>query len=390
MNYICRIELEDIKPAIWRRFSFHPDITFHQLHETIQEVMGWYNSHLYEFEINGHRIEMPDETGYAFSDEVGLNAREEIVSSHLNKKNTVFTYMYDFGDGWSHRIKLEQIDVQSDELTAACLDGERACPVEDVGGPWGHQNLLEILANPRHPEYEEMREWAGGSYDPEFFDRDMVNEGLRQSARALSPKLGGTKAANPKAASEKKAKLTKRELAKHLKGLSNEQLIELVKECFGHSKDAEHSITVKILGGDATVDSLFAEYRQKIEHLFFPTRGKANLHVEDAKKAIAEFEKLTGSEKRAAELRLLYIENGMDFAILHDYMDGRLLAGLTSVYAEVIRAVIRDKNGKLHKEMKTPLVKIVRKASRIHDMLHATLQQLFMQAGYDDRGITSR
>lgn len=138
MNYTCLIELEEIKPAIWRRFTFHPDITFHQLHETIQEVMGWYNSHLYEFEINGRRIEMPDEMGDAFSDGAGLDARKEIVGKHLNSKNAVFKYLYDFGDGWVHRVKLEKMDEQSDEPLPVCLEGERACPVEDSGGPWGH------------------------------------------------------------------------------------------------------------------------------------------------------------------------------------------------------------------------------------------------------------
>ena len=59
-----------------------------------------------------------------------------------------------------------------------CLAGERACPPDDCGGVWGYADLLEALADPKHPEHEWLTEWAGGPIDPEAFDRDEVNKQL--------------------------------------------------------------------------------------------------------------------------------------------------------------------------------------------------------------------
>ena len=55
-----------------------------------------------------------------------------------------------------------------------CIAGKRACPPEDCGGVGGYYNLLEIIADPTHDEYEEMMEWLGGGYNPEAFDPTKV------------------------------------------------------------------------------------------------------------------------------------------------------------------------------------------------------------------------
>jgi Plasmid pRiA4b ORF-3-like protein len=41
------IELDGIKPKIWRRFVVGDMISFDRLHRAIQAVMGWEDSHLY-------------------------------------------------------------------------------------------------------------------------------------------------------------------------------------------------------------------------------------------------------------------------------------------------------------------------------------------------------
>jgi Plasmid pRiA4b ORF-3-like protein len=38
---------------------------------------------------------------------------------------------------------------------------------------------LEAIQNPDHPEHESMLEWVGGSFDPEAFDVDEVNQQLK-------------------------------------------------------------------------------------------------------------------------------------------------------------------------------------------------------------------
>jgi len=96
------------------------------------------------------------------------------------------TYEYDLGDSWMHQITIEKIERLTDEssfydelwVTPRCLAGARACPPEDAGGISGYALLLEALQNPKHPEHEQMRQWAGAFYDPELFSVQQVNSAL--------------------------------------------------------------------------------------------------------------------------------------------------------------------------------------------------------------------
>ena len=85
------------------------------------------------------------------------------------------TYTYDFGGDWRHRIVVEKVlpaDEGSRVMVPACVDGRRACPPEDCGGPWGYDELLAILADPTHPEHDARREWLGRPFDPDACDPD--------------------------------------------------------------------------------------------------------------------------------------------------------------------------------------------------------------------------
>ena len=166
MVYRCRIELNEIAPKIWREFQFHPDVTFHQLHKIIQVVMGWENYHLYEFHVKEKVIGLPDPTFADMEDREVLNARREIVQKHVHEENTVFTYVYDFGDDWQHTVTLIKIDASTSDPAPLCLDGARGCPQEDVGGVWGHQHMLEVLLTPNHPERDHFIGWVREGYDP--------------------------------------------------------------------------------------------------------------------------------------------------------------------------------------------------------------------------------
>jgi hypothetical protein len=51
---------------------------------------------------------------------------------------------------------VERIIAGTEEVEPACVEGVRACPPEDVGGPHGYMDYLEALRDPSHPEHEEM------------------------------------------------------------------------------------------------------------------------------------------------------------------------------------------------------------------------------------------
>jgi hypothetical protein len=373
MVYICKIELNEIAPKIWREFRFHPDVTFHQLHKIIQMVMGWENYHLYEFHVNGQVIGLPDPTFAEMEDREVLNARRETVQKHILEENTVFTYVYDFGDDWQHTVTLVKIDSSTSDPAPLCLDGARSCPQEDVGGVWGHQHMLEVLLTPKHPERDHFMGWVKKGYDPEHFSCEEVNIELQGQKDKLIPK-----SLIRRSEGKKPVKLTKSVLNKHLKQLSNDQLIDLAKACYGASKDMEKFLAIRILGDEA-VESLFHEYRKKVEREFFPERGFGKLRLQEAKKAISEFERLTESVKYSLELKLIYVEMGVSFMLTYGDIDERFYYSMASMYADIIDQVNEDETAELFDEYEERIEAIVSKTEGIGWGFHDNLADLHAQ-----------
>jgi hypothetical protein len=177
--YQFRVTLKDSDPPIWRRIQV-PDCTLGQLHEILQVVMGWEESHLHQFIIRGayYGPQDPDHTDW----DMETHDEEELPISQIVKmgRKTRFTYEYDFGDSWQHEIVLEKtLEPEPDVGYPRCVEGERACPPEDCGGVWGYAEFLEAIADPKHESHEDMLEWIGGKFDPEKFDLDAVNRELR-------------------------------------------------------------------------------------------------------------------------------------------------------------------------------------------------------------------
>jgi hypothetical protein len=104
-------------------------------------------------------------------------------------KDDAFVYLYDMGDSWEHEILVEDVLDDDGGPLPLCVDGKRACPPEDCGGPWGYRELLDILKNPKHDEYAERLDWLGGQHDPEGFDLGQVNAMLARLGSGLRDKM---------------------------------------------------------------------------------------------------------------------------------------------------------------------------------------------------------
>jgi len=172
-----RIRLEDIDPPVWRRILVPGGAKLSKLHDIFQAAMGWTNSHLHSFTIDGKLY------GMQFDDypEDELDETECTVSIALRGGLRRFSYEYDFGDSWTHEVVVEDVSWAPYVLKhGVCLDGGGACPPEDVGGPHGYQQFLEALADPLHEEHDSYLVWVGYKFDAEQFDLAAANAALQR------------------------------------------------------------------------------------------------------------------------------------------------------------------------------------------------------------------
>ena len=173
--------LKGAKPPIWRRILIDNSVALPKLHETIQIVMGWTNSHLHQFIVGDRYYGMPDPN---FDFEEVLDETDYRLNQLLKKEKDSVVYEYDFGDGWEHKITLEKaLSFKPEDVLPFCVKAKGACPLEDIGGMWGYYNFLEALSDPDHPEHEEYKEWVGIGFDPAFYDIDEANELLSEYCR---------------------------------------------------------------------------------------------------------------------------------------------------------------------------------------------------------------
>ena len=168
-----KITLRHVKPPVWRRVLLPGRMTLSDLHLAIQATVGWHDSHLHAFDINGEQYGDPSTT-----DDVA-NERRLTLSTLARNGVTRFSYTYDFGDDWEHEVLIEKgAPAHTAKAFPACIGGKRNCPPEDCGGPWGYAELLAALANPANPQHHEMREWLGKTFDPEAFSLEEADASL--------------------------------------------------------------------------------------------------------------------------------------------------------------------------------------------------------------------
>ncbi len=174
--YQLRIELRGIKPAIWRRIVVPSSIKLSKLHVVLLWTMGWQGGHLHVFTIGDTEYGEPD-PDYPMSPPV--EREDRITLARALGPYKTFTYLYDFGDSWEHRVKVERILPGDPPLKSPiCLTGANACPPEDVGGAPGYIEFLDAIDDPTHEDHEALLKWCGGQFDPTALDIEEVNARL--------------------------------------------------------------------------------------------------------------------------------------------------------------------------------------------------------------------
>jgi len=156
-----KVVLDDVTPTVLRRLEVPLSLKLDRLHMVLQVALGWTNSHLYEFRFKDIGFGVPD-PDWGFGDGP-LDARKATLLDVIEDTGVKsFKYLYDFGDGWEHSIKIERIELAAVGVSyPRLLEASGCCPPEDVGGPWGYEEAREALTDPKHERHQEIAEWWG-------------------------------------------------------------------------------------------------------------------------------------------------------------------------------------------------------------------------------------
>ena len=178
--YQLKITLMYSDPAIWRRVVVPANFKLDRLHQVIQRVMPWTDSHLHQFIVGRTCYGRPDPE-FADKGSETLNEKHYTIADIAPGAKKKFIYEYDFGDGWEHEIVVEKVlPPDAGFKRVICLAGENACPPDDCGGIGGYYEMLKIIADPKHPDHGHMKEWLGGERDVARFDLDETNDALKR------------------------------------------------------------------------------------------------------------------------------------------------------------------------------------------------------------------
>lgn len=185
--------------SIWRRVRVPLNMPFNEVHNMLQILFGWTNSHLHEFYVfdqtettEPYTYSSPYHVTGDYKPVLNIVMNEELMSeskeverileknillSDIVPKFTVMKYVYDFGDNWQHEIIVEKIVNDEPAESPVCLDGEGNAPPEDCGGEPGFREFLEVMGDPSHLEHTSMKDWAAGQLY-RGFDKGLVNHRL--------------------------------------------------------------------------------------------------------------------------------------------------------------------------------------------------------------------
>ena len=181
-----KITLDDVKPQVLRRVEAPLAIRLDRLHLALQAAIGWTNTHLYEIRAGDVGWGEPD-PDYGDGPLEARKARLADVLEDVGAKT--LRYLYDFGDGWEHTIKVEGIfEAEPGVQYPRLIEAVGRCPPEDVGGPWGYAEFLEAVGNPKHERHVEMTEWIGDNFDPKAIDVEAHTQELAALAKQWTRK----------------------------------------------------------------------------------------------------------------------------------------------------------------------------------------------------------
>ena len=187
MNIVeIRVTLDHVEPTVTRTLQVPDAIRLDRLHMALQAAMGWDDMHLYAFTAGGVTWGAPDpDIGGDDRPADKITLAEAMADTGTHR----FRYVYDFGDDWLHRLEIGPGTAPLPGTVYPRLtEVAGRCPPEDVGGVPGYEMFLAVMADPAHPEHDDLRDWHGGDFDPDMPDADALRSAVLRLARRWAPR----------------------------------------------------------------------------------------------------------------------------------------------------------------------------------------------------------
>lgn len=197
--YQFHIQLLDSPTPVWRRFIIPAETNFKRLHDAIQIVMLWDDSHLAKFENDLRKptfrfvlssdeveeykarlayfkskpqLEAFEQQIYEMYRQLSIRQMKNVKLPAVIESNPTLYYTYDYGDDWRHELTLEKVIDDYPYPYPMVTEWEGETPFEDVGGMAGNQMIQDILNNLSHPQHEE---YVGASQEVQSYQEDRIN-----------------------------------------------------------------------------------------------------------------------------------------------------------------------------------------------------------------------
>ena len=160
-------------------------------------------------------------------------------------------------------------------------------------------------------------------------------------------------------------------------------LLALVKDLYEAAAGNRDFIQARCQTGESGGDVL-EKYCGKIVEQFFPTRGYGKLKLGEARKAIRDYRKATGSIPGTAELLMTFVENGARFTREYGDIDERFYRSVKSALDNLATLLYREARG-LYPQFSERLARVAQLSNGIgwgfHDFVADVVGELEEELG---------
>ncbi len=126
-------------------------------------------------------------------------------------------------------------------------------------------------------------------------------------------------------------------LKKYLKQRSKEELINEISDLFTKFEYVRDYYQAKLGQNDAQV---LQKYKDIIEDEFFPTRGFGKMRLSVARKAVSDYQKMSGSKESLADIMIFFVEMGVRFTNEYGDIHEAFYNSMESMYERAIKFIV--------------------------------------------------